>query len=64
MEQKHRNILQTSFVFLTKNIYNVEAVCDYLVMDEEILTSGMVDEIMVRYIINSLVRLQPVVIIV
>lgn len=44
MEQKHRNILQTSFVFLTKNIYNVETVCDYLEMDE-ILTSGMVDEI-------------------
>jgi|JYMV01.1.fsa_nt_gi hypothetical protein len=63
MEQKHRNILQTSFVFLTKNIYNVEAVCDYLEMDE-ILTSGMVDEIKVRYIVNSLVRLQPVVVIV
>jgi hypothetical protein len=63
MEQKHRNILQTSFMFLTKNIYNVEAVCDTLVRDE-ILTSGMVDEIKVRYIINSLVRLQPVVMIV
>jgi hypothetical protein len=63
MEQKHRNILQTSFVFLTKNIYNVGAVCDYLEMDE-ILTSGMVDEIKVRYIVNSLVRLQPVVMIV
>jgi hypothetical protein len=63
MEQKHRNILQTSFVFLTKNIHNVGAVCDYLEMDE-ILTSGMVDEIKVRYIVNSLVRLQPVVMIV
>ena len=31
-------------MFLTKNIHNVEAVCDYLEMDE-ILTSGMVDEI-------------------
>jgi hypothetical protein len=50
-------------MFLTKNIHNVGAVCDYLEMDE-ILTSGMVDEIKVRYIVNSLVRLQPVVMIV
>ena len=50
-------------MFLTKNIHNVEAICDYLEMDE-ILTSDMVDEIKVRYIVNSLVHLQPVVVIV
>ncbi|XP_052082644.1 uncharacterized protein LOC127720207 isoform X2 [Mytilus californianus] len=44
MEQKHRNVLQTSFAYLIKNLHNVEEVCDHLVSDD-ILTSGMMDSI-------------------
>ncbi|XP_071145564.1 uncharacterized protein [Mytilus edulis] len=44
MEQKHRNVLQTSFAYLIKNLHNVEDICDHLVSDD-ILTSGMMDTI-------------------
>ncbi|CAC5377449.1 unnamed protein product [Mytilus coruscus] len=44
MEQKHRNILQTNFAYLIKNLHNVEEICDHLVSDD-ILTSGMMDSI-------------------
>ncbi|XP_063409321.1 uncharacterized protein LOC134692741 [Mytilus trossulus] len=44
MEQKHRNILQSNFAYLIKNLHNVEEICDHLVGDG-ILTSGMMDSI-------------------
>ncbi|VDI16439.1 Hypothetical predicted protein [Mytilus galloprovincialis] len=44
MEQKHRNILQTNFAYLIKNLHNVEDICDHLVSGD-ILTSGMMDSI-------------------
>lgn len=50
MEQKHRNILQTNFAYLIKNLHNVEEICDHLVSDD-ILTSGMMDSIKVCHIV-------------
>ena len=44
MEEKHRNILRTSNVFLLDSICNVEDICDYLIMDE-ILDSDMAEGI-------------------
>ncbi|XP_076086015.1 caspase-2-like isoform X2 [Mytilus galloprovincialis] len=44
MEKKHRNVLQTNFAYLIKNLHNVEAICDELLADH-ILTSGMNESI-------------------
>jgi hypothetical protein len=47
MEKKHRDILQSSYVFLLDNICNVASICDYLLQDG-ILDPGQVDKIKVR----------------
>ncbi|CAC5407345.1 unnamed protein product [Mytilus coruscus] len=44
MEQKHRNVLQTNFAYLIKNLHNVEAICDEL-LTHDILTPGMNDSL-------------------
>ncbi|CAC5407344.1 unnamed protein product [Mytilus coruscus] len=44
MEQKHKNVLQTSFNYLIKNLHNVDAICDELIQDN-VLTAGMNDSI-------------------